>query len=63
MVLLRQRFGDDEVMRFLDARVRRLDMYAEDAYVTCIRYCFADPMDAAVFRARFGSRERFKLVG
>jgi hypothetical protein len=38
-------------------------MYAEDAYVTCIRYCFADPMDAAVFRARFGSRERFKLVG
>jgi hypothetical protein len=63
VVLLRQPFGDHEVMRFLDARVGRFDMYAEDDYAICIRYCFADPLDAASFRARFGSRERFKLVG
>jgi hypothetical protein len=64
MVLLRQRFGgDDEVMRFLDLHVGRFDMYAEDEYATCIRYCFADPLDAAIFRARFGSRKRFKLAG
>jgi len=62
VVLLRQG-GDGEVMRFLDAHVGRFDMYAEDEYATCIRYCFADPLDAAVFRSRFGSRERFKLVG
>ena len=63
VVLLRQPFGDHEVMRFLDACVGRFDMCAEDDYAICIRYCFADPLDAASFRARFGSRERFKLVG
>jgi hypothetical protein len=64
VVLLRQSFGgDDEVVRFLDAHVGKFDMYVEDEYATCIRYCFADPLDAAVFRARFGSRERFKLAG
>jgi hypothetical protein len=64
VVLLRQPFdGDDEIKRFLDAHVGKFDMYAEDEYATCIRYCFADPLDAAVVRARFGSRERFKLAG
>jgi hypothetical protein len=64
VVLHRSPFGgDDDLMRFLDLYVGKFDMYAEDEYATCIRYCFSDPLDAAVFRARFGSRERFKLAG
>jgi hypothetical protein len=39
-------------------------MYVEDEYAVFVRYCFADPMDAAAFRARFEWRsERFKLAG
>jgi hypothetical protein len=28
-------------------------MYVEDDYANCVRYCFEDPLDAEIFRARF----------
>jgi hypothetical protein len=38
-------------------------MYVEDDYAVFVRYCFEDPLDAEIFRSRFGSRvERFKLA-
>ena len=60
VVLARRPFGgDDEIMDFLDAYVGKFDMYVEDEYAVFVRYCFADPLDAAIFRSRFeppGSR-------
>ena len=36
----------------------------EDEYAVFVRYCFADPLDAAIFRSRFEYRSsRFKLAG
>jgi hypothetical protein len=36
----------------------------EDEYAVFARYCFADPMDAAAFRARFEQKSPlFKLAG
>src|SRR6202163_3495953 len=56
--------GDDEIMKFLTAYVGRFDMYVEDEYAVFVRYCFADPLDAAIFRSRFEYRSsRFKLAG
>src|SRR6266852_5097906 len=56
--------GDDEIMKFLSAYVGRFDMYVEDEYAVFVRYCFADPLDAAIFRSRFEYRSsRFRLAG
>jgi len=60
----RQLFDDSEIMNFLFAYVGKFDMYVEDDYAAFVRYCFEDPMDAAVFRSRFEPKvERFKLAG
>jgi len=45
-------------MAFLDKRIGKFDMYAEDDYAVFIRYCFADPADAAEFRSRFERTSR-----
>ena len=59
-----QSSNDDEIMKFLTAYVGRFDMYVEDEYAVFVRYCFADPLDAAIFRSRFEYRaSRFKLAG
>jgi hypothetical protein len=51
-------------MAFLFSYVGKFDMYVEGDYAAFVRYCFADPTDAAVFRSRFEPRvERFKLAG
>jgi hypothetical protein len=65
VVLPRGQSGSDvEVMKFLTAYVGRFDMYVEDEYAVFVRYCFADPLDAAIFRSRFEYRSsRFKLAG
>ena len=56
--------GDDAIMKFLEAYVEKFDMYVEDEYAVFVRYCFADPMDAAIFRSRFEHRaSRFRLAG
>ena len=56
--------GDDAIMSFLSAYVGKFDMYVEDEYAVFVRYCFADPLDAAIFRSRFEYRSsRFKLAG
>jgi len=56
--------ADNEIMKFLTAYVGRFDMYVEDEYAVFVRYCFADPLDAAIFRSRFEYRSsRFKLAG
>jgi hypothetical protein len=60
----RQLVEDCEIMKFLDYYVGKFDMYVEDEYAVFVRYCFADPADAAVFRSRFEPKvERFKLAG
>jgi hypothetical protein len=36
----------------------------EDEYAAFVRYCFSDPMDAAIFRSRFERKvTRLKLAG
>ncbi len=56
--------GDDEIMKFLNAYVGKFDMYVEDEYAVFVRYCFSDPLDAAIFRSRFEFRSaRFRLAG
>jgi hypothetical protein len=60
----RQLFNDSEIMDFLFSYVGKFDLYVEDDYAAFVRYCFEDPMDAAVFRSRFEPKvERFKLAG
>ena len=50
-------------MNFLTSYVGKFDMYVEDEYATLVRYCFEDPLDAAVFRSRFERQDdRFKLA-
>jgi len=65
VVLPRGRFGeDDDQMAFLAERIGKFDMYAEDEYAVFVRYCFADPLDAAIFRSRFEFKAgRLKLAG
>lgn len=47
----------------LAERVGKFDMYVEDDYPVFVRYCFADPADAAEFRSRFERRsERLRLA-
>jgi hypothetical protein len=60
----RQLVEEYEIMKFLHYYVGKFDMYVEDEYAVFVRYCFADPADAAVFRLRFEPKvERFKLAG
>ena len=65
VVLPRQPFGgDDELMKFLNFYVEKFDMYVEDEFAVFVRYCFADPMDAAIFRSRSERKvTRLKLAG
>jgi hypothetical protein len=65
VVLPRQQlFDDSEIMNFLMSHVGKFDMYVEDDYATFVRYCFEDPLDAAIFRSRFEPKvERFKQTG
>jgi hypothetical protein len=65
VVLPRQQLSDDsEMIKFLTLYVAKFDMYVEDDYAAFVRYCFEDPLDAAIFRSRFEPTvERFKLVG
>jgi hypothetical protein len=59
----RQLFDDNDIMDFLARYVGKFDLYVEDDYAVFVRYCFEDPLDAEIFRARFGARvERFKLA-
>jgi hypothetical protein len=44
--------------------VGKFDMYVEDECAAYVRYCFADPMDAAIFRSRFEPKSGpFRLAG
>jgi hypothetical protein len=65
VVLPRQQLCDDnEILNFLIDHVGNFDMYVEDDYAAFVRYCFEDPMDAEVFRARFEPKaDRIKLAG
>ena len=50
-------------MTFLTSYVGKFDMYVEDDYAAFVRYCFEDPLDAAIFRSRFEQKgERFRLA-
>jgi hypothetical protein len=64
VVLPRRQLSDDStIMNFLTSYVGKFDMYVEDDYAAFVRYCFEDPLDAAVFRSRFEPKvERFKLA-
>ena len=65
VVLPRQQLADDnKIMNFLMNYVGKFDMYVEDDYGAFVRYCFEDPLDAAIFRSRFeANAERLKLAG
>ena len=65
VVLPRRQLSDDsEILNFLIDHVGKFDMYVEDDYAAFVRYCFADPMDAEMFRARFEPKdERVRLAG
>jgi hypothetical protein len=61
----RQLTNDSAIMDFLlSSYVDKFDMYVEDQCPAYVRYCFTDPMDAAIFRSRFKLRaERLRLAG
>jgi hypothetical protein len=65
VVLPRAQLTDDsEILDFLLAYVGKFDMYVEDDYAAFVRYCFEDPLDAEIFRARFEPKvERLRLAG
>jgi hypothetical protein len=65
VVLPRRQLADDtDIMNFLTMYVGKFDMYVEDEYAVFVRYCFEDPLDAAIFRSRFEPKsERFRLAG
>ncbi len=65
VVLPREQLSDDsEILKFLTLYVGKFDMYVEDEYAAFVRYCFEDPLDAAIFRSRFEKKvERLKLAG
>jgi hypothetical protein len=59
----RQLTGDSAIMDFLLSYAGKFDMYVEDECATYVRYCFADPLDAAIFRSRFEPKsEPFRLA-
>ena len=60
----RQLTDDNAIMNFLLSYAGKFDMYVEDECAAYVRYCFADPMDAAIFRSRFEPKsEPFRLAG
>lgn len=65
VVLPRQQLADDsEILNFLIAYAGKYDMYVEDDYAAFVRYCFADPLDAEIFHARFRPKgEGMRLAG
>jgi hypothetical protein len=65
VVLPRRQLADDSaILDFLISHAGKFDMYVEDEYAAFVRYCFADPLDAEIFRARFEHKGgRFKLAG
>ena len=65
VVLPRLQLTDDsEILDFLLIYVGKFDMYVEDDYAAFVRYCFEDPLDAEIFRARFEPKlDRLKLAG
>ena len=65
VLLPRQQLADDsEIMDFLICYVGKFDMYVEDDYAAFVRYCFEDPLDAEIFRARFEPKDdRLRLAG
>lgn len=65
VVLPRRQLSDDSgIINFLLSYVGKFDMYVEDDYAAFVRYCFEDPLDAEIFRARFEPKvERLKLAG
>ena len=65
MVLPRRQLTDhDAILDFLLAHVGYFDIYVEDDYAAFVRYCFEDPLDAEIFRARFEPKmERLRLAG
>jgi hypothetical protein len=61
----RQLTEDNAIMDFLlSSYIGKFDMYVEHECAAYVRYCFADPMDAAIFRSRFEPKsEPFRLAG
>ncbi len=60
----RQLFDDREILNFLVSYAGKFDMYVEDEYAAFVRYCFEDPLDAAIFQSRFEPKEdRLKMAG
>jgi hypothetical protein len=60
----RQLMNDSAIMDFLLSHVGKFDLYVEDQCPSYVRYCFEEPMDAAIFRSRFRRRsEEFRLAG
>ncbi len=51
--LLNPRLADRGFYKLPDARFGKFGIYVEDECAAYVRYCFADPMDAAIFRSRF----------
>ena len=50
----RQLTDDAAIMDFLlSSYLGKFDMYVEDECAAYVRYCSAEPMDAAIFRSRF----------
>jgi hypothetical protein len=59
----RELTDDSAIMDFLLSYAGKFDMYVEDECAAYVRYCFADPLDAAIFRSRFEPKsERFRLA-
>jgi hypothetical protein len=52
----RQLTDDSAIMAFLLSYTGKFDMYVEDECAAFVRYRFADPLDAAIFRSRFEPR-------
>ena len=55
---------DRGIIDFLVSCVGKFDLYVEDRCPAYLRYCFEEPMDAAIFRSRFERKsEAFRLAG
>jgi hypothetical protein len=66
IVLPRRQLTDDSaIMDFLlSSNIGKFDMCVEDQCAAYVRYCFQNPMDAAIFRSRFEPKsEPFRLAG
>jgi len=60
----RQLMDESAIMDFLLAYVGKFDLYVEDQCPAYVRYCFQEPMDAAIFRSRSERKsEAFRLAG